>query len=76
MTIKILGSGCATCQKLYAHVQEAVANAGIDAEIIKVTDMKEIMAYDILSTPALVVDETVKSSGKLLKPEEIISYLV
>jgi len=76
MKIEVLGSGCARCKTLEKNTREAVAEAGIDAEIIKVEDMKEIMAYQIMSTPALVVDGVVKSAGKLLNPEEIKALLV
>jgi hypothetical protein len=51
LTVKILGSGCANCKKLEAVAREAATSAGVEAEFIKVTDMKAIMAYDLLSTP-------------------------
>ena len=64
-TVKILGSGCANCRKLEAVAREAAAGAGIEAEFVKVTDMKAIMAYDLLSTPGLVIDEKLVSSGRI-----------
>ncbi len=63
MVIKILGPGCSNCQKLEALARTAVDELGLDAEIVKVADYVDIMAYGIMSTPALVVDEKVKIAG-------------
>ncbi|MDK2799663.1 MAG: hypothetical protein PWP27_2024 [Clostridiales bacterium] len=60
VVIKVLGSGCANCKKLEANVREAVKELGLDAAIEKVEDFKDIMAYGVMKTPALVVDEQVK----------------
>jgi small redox-active disulfide protein 2 len=67
MIIKILGSGCKKCKKMEENVKEAIEELNLDAKIEKVEDFKEIMKYKVLTTPALVVDEEVLSSGKLLK---------
>ena len=75
MEIKILGAGCANCKRLEQLTHEAVAEAGISAQIIKVTDMKAIMSYPILSTPGLVIDETVVSSGRVPRKAEIVTFL-
>ena len=75
MVIKILGSGCKNCNALEENAIEAVREAGIEAEVIKVTDFKEIMAYGVMRTPALVVNEKVVSCGKVLKPKDIIKIL-
>jgi small redox-active disulfide protein 2 len=75
MKIEVLGTGCTTCKKLYENAVEAVIQSGREAEIVKVEDIKEIMAYGVMSTPALVVDGVVKSSGKLVSSEEIKSML-
>lgn len=75
MKIEILGTGCAKCQTLSLHVKEAVAKKGIFAQIEKVEDIMKIMAYGVTSTPALVVDGIVVSSGKLLSVDEIIALL-
>ena len=55
LNIKVLGPGCANCRKLDAIVHEAVAATGVQAEVVKVTDMGEIVAYDVLKTPGLVI---------------------
>jgi small redox-active disulfide protein 2 len=75
MNIKVLGSGCDKCKKLEANVKEAIAEMGIEANVEKIEDFKQIMAYGVMQTPALVVDEKVKSVGKLLKPDEVKSFL-
>jgi len=74
-TVKILGPGCANCRKLEAVAREAAASAGVQAEFVKVTDMKAIMGYDILSTPGLVIDEKVVASGRIPTQAEIKAWL-
>jgi small redox-active disulfide protein 2 len=71
MKIQILGTGCPKCKTLTANAEKAVTELGIQADIQKVTDLKEIMAFGVMMTPALVVDGVVKSSGHLLSPEQI-----
>jgi small redox-active disulfide protein 2 len=75
MIIKVLGSGCANCHKLEAIAQQAVEQLGIDAEIVKVTDMKDIMAYGVMSTPALVVDEELKLAGRVPTLDQVVALL-
>lgn len=75
MEIKILGTGCPKCQRLDQLTREAVAAAGVQASIVHVTDLDAIMAYPILSTPGLVVNEQVMSSGRLPRREEIVAWL-
>ena len=75
MVIKILGSGCKNCITLKENTEEALKEAGINAEIVKVTDFKDIMAYGVMSTQALVIDEKVVSFGRVLKSKEIIKIL-
>lgn len=65
-TVKILGSGCANCKRLEAVAREAAAGAGIEADAVKVTDLSAIMAYDLLSTPGLVIDDQLVCSGLAL----------
>ena len=76
MTIKVLGSGCANCQTLERLCREVVAENKIDATVEKVTDLKEIMGYGILSTPGLVVDGKVVSSGKLPTKSTLTHWLI
>lgn len=71
MMIKILGSGCPNCLKLEASARIAAKELGLDAEIVKVTDISDISAYGILRTPGLVVDEKVVSYGRVLNPAEV-----
>ena len=72
MKLEILGSGCANCQKLEAITKEAVAALAVaDAEVVKVTEMKDILGYGVMSTPGLVIDEKLVSAGKVLTAEEI-----
>jgi small redox-active disulfide protein 2 len=71
MKIQILGTGCPKCKTLTANAEKAVAELGIQAEIEKVTDIKAIMAFGVMMTPALAIDGVVKSTGHLLSPEQI-----
>lgn len=75
MNIKILGTGCPNCKRLEANTKVAVEELGLDATIEKVTDIKDIMKYGVMSTPALVVDEKVKVMGKVPSSEDIKKYL-
>ncbi len=75
MIIKILVSGCKNCVTLTENTKVALAEAGVTAEVMKVTDIQDIMAYGVMSTPALVIDEKVVSYGKVLKPKEIVKIL-
>ena len=69
--IQILGPGCAKCIKLVQNTEQAASKLGIEYEIEKVTDIKEIMKFGVMMTPALVVDGKVKTVGKVLSPAEI-----
>jgi small redox-active disulfide protein 2 len=75
MIIKILGSGCKKCLALGENARAAAEAAGKPAEIIKVTDIAEIAGYGVMSTPALVIDEKLLSTGKVLTAEEIGALL-
>ena len=75
MNIKILGSGCAKCKKLYNNVEEALKESGLAATLEKVEDINKIIDYGVMMTPALVIDEEVKSVGKVLNPQDIIKLI-
>ncbi len=75
MKIKILGPGCAKCEKAAKIVKEAVGEAGIDASVAKVTDMMEIAGYGVFGTPAVVVDDEVKVSGKVPKKKDVLAWI-
>lgn len=76
LKIKILGSGCANCKKLEAIARDAASTSGVEADFEKVTDMKAILAYDILSTPALVINEKVVASGRIPTRAEVQQWLL
>lgn len=75
MEIKILGTGCPSCKALYETAKQAVEELGIDAVVVKEEDIMKIMAYNILSLPALLVDEKIVSAGKKLSLSEVKSLL-
>ncbi|HOG16204.1 MAG TPA: thioredoxin family protein [Syntrophales bacterium] len=75
MEIKILGPGCANCRKVEELVRQAVAEAGVEARIEKVTNVMEIAKFGVFGTPAVVVDGKVKCVGKIPKKEEVLSWL-
>jgi small redox-active disulfide protein 2 len=75
LTIKILGPGCANCRKLEQVARQAAESLGIEPEVVKVTDMKDIMAYDVLQTPGLVINEKVVSSGRIPAPASVVEWL-
>ena len=75
MEIKILGTGCSKCNKLEQITRDAVTEAGVDASISKVDDILEIMAYGVMTTPALVVDKKVVLKGRVPSVKEIIKIL-
>lgn len=75
MVVKILGSSCRNCTALLENTKAAVAQLGIDCAIEKVTDFAEIARYGVMTIPALVIDDKVMSTGKVLRPNEIVSIL-
>ena len=75
MEIKILGGGCPRCEKLEKTAREAAQELGVEAEFTKIKNMTKIMEYDILETPALVINEQVKSFGRLPAKEEIMEWI-
>jgi small redox-active disulfide protein 2 len=75
LSIKILGSGCENCKRLAWLAERAAGHLAIEAQIVKVTDYSEIMKYDILSTPGLVINEKLVSSGRIPSETEITTFL-
>lgn len=75
MEIKVLGPGCPKCQQTEKVVKEAIAEAGVSAEVEKVTDTMKIARYGVFGTPAVVVDGEVKSVGKIPSKEEIKKWI-
>ena len=75
MKIKVLGPGCARCELTAKNVREAVAEVGVDAEIVKVKDIADIAKHGVFGTPAVVIDGEVKSVGKIPNKEEIKVWL-
>ena len=75
LTIKILGSGCENCKRLAYLAERAVTHLALEAQIIKVTDYAEIMAYNIMSTPGLVINEKLVSAGRIPSQDEIAKLI-
>ena len=75
MKIKVLGTGCQKCKKVYKNVKKAVDDAGVDADVEKVEDINEIINAGIMLTPAVVVDGKTKASGRIPGIEEIKKWL-
>ncbi len=73
--IKILGTGCPKCKKTTALVEEVVKSNNIDAQVIKVEDIMEIMEYNVLSTPVIVIDEQITIKGRVPSKNEILDLL-
>ncbi|MFH2066888.1 MAG: thioredoxin family protein [Pseudomonadota bacterium] len=75
MEIKVLGPGCAKCKQTEKVVREAVAESGVAANVEKVTDLMKIAGYGVFGTPAVVIDDEVKSVGKIPTKEDVKSWL-
>ena len=75
MEIKILGTGCPSCRALYETVKQAVDESGIEATVVKEEDVLKIISYNILSLPALVIDEKIVSAGKKLSVAEVTVFI-
>ncbi len=75
MKIKVLGTGCTSCKLLFKNMEEVICELGIDVELEKVEDLPKIMAYGVMSVPALVIDEKVIFAGKSPSKEELKKYL-
>ena len=75
MKIQILGTGCPNCKRLLENTVTAAGALGVSPEVEKVEDIREIMKFSVMSTPALVVDGKVKATGKVLTPEAVKEFL-
>ncbi|HMM37538.1 MAG TPA: thioredoxin family protein [Desulfovibrio sp.] len=75
MDIKVLGPGCAKCKEAEKVVREAVAAAGVDASVEKITDFQQMMQYGVMSTPAVVVDGEVKVVGKVPSRDDVLAWI-
>lgn len=75
MKIQVLGTGCAKCKTLEANAREAVAKTGVDAEIVKITDVEKIIEMGVMITPALAIDGEIRSVGKVLSVDQIAAQL-
>ncbi len=76
MKVQVLGTGCAKCKQLTANAEQAVRELGISAVVEKVEDIRDIMKFGVMTTPALAVDGRVRSAGKLLSPQDVKKLLV
>jgi len=76
LTIKVLGPGCDNCKKVETIARQAVTGLSIEATFVKVTDYKDIIAYNILSTPGLVINEKVVCAGRIPNQAEVTTWLV
>ena len=75
LTIKVLGSGCANCKRVEQIARKVIAEMSLEAEVIKVTNYNNITAYNILSTPGLVINENVVCSGRIPTPAEVTTWV-
>lgn len=75
MKVQILGTGCPKCRKLAELAEAAVGELGVDAEVVKLTDIGEIMEFNVMVTPALAVDGEVKSAGRVPSLDEVKGWL-
>lgn len=73
--IKVLGPGCPKCKTTFTNVETAIKQLGIDAEVIKIEDIEEMMQYNILTTPVLMIDDVIKVKGRIAQIDEIKEFL-
>jgi small redox-active disulfide protein 2 len=74
-TVEVLGPGCNNCKRVEANAREAIAMAGVEAEVVHVTDPREIVAHGILSTPGLIIDGRIRSYGRIPSSRDIAAWL-
>ncbi len=75
LTIKVLGSGCANCKRVEQIARKVITDMGIEAEVVKVTGYNDIMTYNVLSTPGLVINEKLVSTGRIPTPAEVTTWV-
>lgn len=75
MKVQILGSGCKKCQDLYANAEKAINKMGLDAELVKIQNVTEIVAMGVLMTPGIAVDGKVLANGRVFNEDEIVKML-
>ena len=75
MKVQVLGPGCAKCKKVEKIVREVIAEAGIEAEVVKVSDFQEIASFGVFSTPAVAIDGDVKVVGRVPSKDEILEWI-
>lgn len=75
MQIKVLGPGCSKCKTTYNNVLQAIQETGIEAEVVKIEDIEEMMKYNVLSTPVLLLNEVIKVKGRVAQVQEIKDFL-
>ena len=75
ISIKVLGTGCPKCKSTYHNVMEALKQSGIEAQVEKIEEIEEILKYNVMTTPALLVNDVVKTKGRVADVNEIIAFL-
>ena len=75
MKIKVLGTGCQKCKKLYSEAEKAIAESGVKVDLEKVERIEEIIKYGVMMTPGLVIDGQVKASGRIPQSSEIVDWI-
>jgi small redox-active disulfide protein 2 len=75
LTIKILGPGCANCRRVEEVARKAATDLGVEAEFVKVTDFNDILAYNVMTTPGLVINEKLVSSGRVPAPSAVAGWI-
>jgi len=76
MKVKVLGTGCPKCKKLYAEAEKAIALSGVAVELVKIEKINEIMDYGVMMTPALVVGEKVMCAGRIPSTADMVQWIV
>lgn len=75
ISIKVLGTGCPKCKTTYNNVMEALKQSNLEAQVEKIEDIEEILKYNVMTTPALLVNDVVKTKGRVADVNEIIAFL-